>query len=107
MNELSHSHDSHTATVPNRLDGIIATGISSVVNTGIPTFFYAGVAGVLQRVAVCGSVWRCVTVYSSVLQCVAVCCGVLQCVAVCCSVLRCVAVCCSVLQCAAVCCSVL
>jgi len=34
-----------------------------------------------------------------VLQCVAVCGSVLQCVAVCCSVLQCVAVCCSVLQC--------
>ena len=60
---------------------------------------------VLQRVAVCGSVWQCVAVCCSVLQCMAVCGSALQCVAVCCSVLR-VAVCCSVWQCVAVCCSV-
>jgi len=54
---------------------------------------------VLQRRAVC------VTVYFSVLQCIAVYCSVLQCIAVCCSVLQCVAVYFSVLQCISVCCS--
>ena len=34
--------------------------------------------------AVCCSVWQCVTVCGFVLQFVAVCCNVLQCVAVCC-----------------------
>jgi len=43
---------------------------------------------------------RAVAGVSVVLQCVAVCCSLLRCVA-------CVAVCCSVLQCVAVCCSVL
>ena len=59
---------------------------------------------VLQRVAVCGSVWQCVamccvrcgvmctlhfvSVAVSCCKCVAVCCSVLQCVAVCCSVMR-------------------
>jgi len=84
---------------------------------------------VLQCVAVCCSVLRCIPVSSCsncnivkrhLLQCVAVCCSVLQCVAVCRIVLQClpvptptlshracVAVCCSVLQCVAVCCSAL
>ena len=81
------------------------------------------IPGVLQCVAVCCSVLKCVAVNSyntaststftiyqvccSVLQCVAVCCSALQSVAACCSVLQCVTECCSVLQCVAVCCSVL
>ena len=36
------------------------------------------VANVLQRVAVCCSVWQCVAVSRSVLQCVAVCCSELR-----------------------------
>jgi len=92
---------------------------------------------VLQRIAVCCSMyisylvttWRAGETMASVsvLQRVAACCSALQRVAVCCSVLQfaciiprdnltcrrdngfciCVAVCCSVLQCVAVCCSVL
>jgi len=50
-------------------------------------------SAVLQRVAVCCSVWQCVWHH------VSVCCSVLQCLTECCSVLQCVAVCCSVLQC--------
>ena len=38
--------------------------------------------GILQCVAVCGSVLQCVAVCCSVWQCSAVCCRVLQCVAV-------------------------
>jgi len=53
----------------------------------------AGIAEVLQCVAVCCCVLQCATVCCSVLQCVAVCCSVLQCAAVCCSVLQCVAEC--------------
>jgi len=86
----------------------------------------------LQCVAACGGVLRCVAVCChesdeswhhfaavslemrvccNMLQCVVVCCGVLWCVAGCCSVSAPVSeevrLCCSVLRCVAVCCSVL
>jgi len=52
-----------------------------------------GVIGVLQPVALCGSVWQCVAACSVVWQSVAVCGHVWQCVAVCYSMLQCIAVC--------------
>jgi len=68
----------------------------------------------LQCVAVCCDILRCVAVLQCVLRNASslfTCryfqgCSVLQCVAVCCSVMQCVAVCCSMLQCVAVYCSV-
>ena len=63
----------------------------------------------VQGVAGCCKVLRCVVVCCSVLQCVAgvaVNCSVLQCVAGCCRVLQGVAVCCCVLQCIEICGSV-
>ena len=57
----------------------------------------------LQRVAMCCSVLRCVAVWKKqCVACVAVSCSVLQRVVVECSVLQCVAVCCGDLQCVAV-----
>jgi len=89
-----------------------------VIHTRVAMHAFRGYASlsscsVLQCVAVCCSVLRCVNTEAcrgralssscSVLQCVAVCCNVPQCVAVCCSVLQCVAGRCRVLQCVAVC----
>ena len=91
----------------------------SVVQRGAVCCSVFHFAAVWCSVVQCGAVWLvffnvlyCVVRSRhtrspvELLQCVAVRCSALQYVAVRCSVLQCVAVCCSVLQCVAVCCTV-
>jgi len=66
----------------------------------------AGGCSVVQRGAVCCSVWQCIVVCCRALQRGAVYCSVLQCECIavyCCLSLPCVAACCSTLQCVSVC----